>query len=151
MKKAILVGLCLVFLGGCRGADVSDGQFLSSAELVETTRKAERGDIDSVRRLIKHYEPVAETQNEAAYWRAKARSLKDPHELGVYALQLWSRSRQEPDRIKRRALLVEALQNAVQANEFDHERNGQDVINMIQMDLWQTEVSQESARATSQN
>jgi len=73
---------------------------------------AKKGDLESVRRLIAHYEALSGSDELAEKWKATARELGDLNELYFYASSAVLAARRESDAAKRHAMLLDALEAA---------------------------------------
>jgi hypothetical protein len=108
----------------------SDAFLIPKAQMAAVVKDANHGDLRAIKRLIAHYE--ASSGNDAAEeWRAKARALGDAQELYYYAARTFTGARSEPDLVKKREMLVEALESAKRSYASSADASTQQLIDEI--------------------
>jgi hypothetical protein len=115
----IAVAFALVGCEGERGVpdeneimSPSDAHMIPEKERALVEAAAKKGDLESVRRLIAHYEALSGSDELAEKWKATARELGDSNELYFYASSTVVAARRESDAAKRHAMLLDALEAA---------------------------------------
>ena len=90
----------------------SDAFLIPKEQMAAVVKDANHGDLSAIKRLIAHYEASSGNDVVAEEWRAKARALGDAQELYYYSARTFTVARSEPDFVKKREMLAEALESA---------------------------------------
>jgi len=137
MSKTISIitfsAMCL--LAACRPESPSEAFQIPPDEVASVTDDAEKGDIESIRRLIAYYEGMPDGSSLAAPWKAKARLLADADELSFYAEALLIEAKREPNVLKRKAILQKALAAAMRSDASKSTESSREAVQEIRLGL----------------
>lgn len=139
MKMTMLM-MTLVLSFAMSGCDdgiksPSDALLIPQGKMAKIVKEANAGDLAAVKKLIAHYEATSGNDAIADGWRAKARSLGDAQELYYYAARLFTGARVEPDPVKKREMLAEALKAAERSSSSHADASTQQLIEDITRSL----------------
>lgn len=109
----------------------SNAFLMPKEQMAVVVRDANHGDLSAIKRLIAHYEASSGNDVVAEEWRAKARALGDAQELYYYAARMFTEARGEPNLVKKREMLVEALESAKRSYASSAEASTQQLIDEI--------------------
>nr|WP_310524663.1 hypothetical protein [Polymorphobacter sp.] len=133
--RILLVSVLVALLSACEPKSPSDVFLIPRERLVLEERDGNSGDLAAIKRLIAHYDATSGNERAAEKWRAKARSFGDAQELHSYAAGLSVRALAEPDPLKKRRILTEALESAKRSYKNDPDVSTQDLIYEIERSL----------------
>lgn len=109
----------------------SDAFLIPKEQMAAVVKDASHGDLGAIKRLIAHYEASSGNDAVAEEWRAKARALGDAQELYYYAARTFTGARSEPDLVKKREMLVKALESAKRSYASSADASTQQLIDEI--------------------